>query len=542
MAMRNLKKLSSEIYDVLVVGGGAHGATVAYHAAKAGYATAIVEKNDFCGATSSNSLKILHGGLRYLQHLNIKRMRHSITARREMMQLAPHLVQPLACMMPLYGRGLRGKRLMQAALFLNDCIGWDRNKGLPADISLPRGHILSKKKCMETVPGLADNDLHGAAIWYDALAIDTERLILEYILESIRYGAKAANYTEAMALEKGVDDLYYVTIRDVFSKEELQVKTKCIVNAAGPWFERVVRGVEKKPANQKWALALNLVSKKKIFDTYAVALEGISKYADKDAIIKRDKRLYFFVPWRGHTMIGTEYVASSVSPDSLQVKREMIQNMVDEVNSIYPPVALKYEDISFYHVGLMPMHDESEKGSVQLEKNSSFFEHAEQDFTGVISIKGVKYTTSPHVAREVVQFLGRKLQNRQSLKTVAEPVKYPGSVASDQKDLTHLLEKRYGPRTSQILSYCQTGGDDSIWVDESSGVLKAELEYLIREEMACKLSDVILRRTGLGTAGCPDRNVLEKIAEYMGTILGWDTTRRAEEIEGLMERYLPLET
>ncbi|MBN4065389.1 glycerol-3-phosphate dehydrogenase/oxidase [Desulfocapsa sp. AH-315-G09] len=540
MILRDLKKLSSERYDVLVVGGGAHGATVAYHAAKAGYATAIVEKSDFCGATSSNSLKILHGGLRYLQHLNIKRMRHSITARREMMQLAPHLVQPLACMIPLYGRGLRGKRVMQTALFLNDCIGWDRNKGLPAEKYLPRGHVLSKKKCMETVPGLADNDLHGAAIWYDALALDTERLILEYILGSVRYGAKAANYTEATTLEKGENGFYNVTIRDIFSKQEFQVKTKCIVNAAGPWFEQVVQSVEKKPATQKWALALNLVSKKKIFDNYAVALEGISKFADKDAIIKRDKRLYFFVPWRGHTMIGTEYYASKASPDSLQVKREMIQKMVDEVNSIYPPAALKYEDISFYHAGLMPMHDESEEGSVQLEKDSSFFEHAEQNFSGVISIKGVKYTTSPHVAREVVQFLGRKLQVRQSLKTVEEPVKAYAPIDFDQKKVLRLLENRYGPRTSQVLSYLQTKGDDSLWIDESLGLLKAEVEYLIKEEMACKLSDVVLRRTGIGTTACPDPVVLGKIADYMGTLLGWDTTDRDEEVEELMQRYLPL--
>ncbi len=541
MTIRDLKKLSSEVYDVLVVGGGAHGATVAYHAAKAGYATALVEKGDFCGATSANSLKILHGGLRYLQHLNIQRMRHSITARREMMQLAPHLVQPLACLMPLYGKGLRGKRVMQTALFLNDCIGWDRNQGLPAEIRLPGGHILSKNKCLEAVADLERKDLHGAAVWYDALAIDTERLILEYILESIKYGARAANYSEATALEKGDDDFYHVTIRDLFSKEHYHVKTKYIVNAAGPWFEQLARNTEKKIKNQKWALALNLVSKKKIFDEYAVALEGISKYADKDAIIKRDKRLYFFVPWRGHTMIGTEYVASNASPDSLQVTREMIQNMVDEVNSIYPSAALQYKDISFYHAGLLPMRDESGEGNVQLEKNSSFFEQTAQNFSRVITIKGVKYTTAPRIAHEIVRFLGGKLSLKQSIRKVPAAVKPSVPLNADHKELLHLLENRYGPRALHILSSIQAEEDDSIWIDEAAGLLKAELEYLINEEMACRLADVIFRRTGLGTAGCPDRNLLKKIAECMGEDLGWDTTRIGQEIKNVMHRYLPLD-
>jgi glycerol-3-phosphate dehydrogenase len=542
MTIRDLKKLSSNIYDVLVVGGGAHGATVAYHAAKAGYTTAIVEKNDFCGATSASSLKILHGGLRYLQHCNIQRMRHSILARREMMQLAPHLVQPLACMMPLCGKGLlRRKSVMRAALLMNDCIGWDRNKGLPADICLPGGHILSKEKCLQIASGIESSDVHGAFVWYDALAVDSERLILEYILQSIRYGAKAANYAEATRLKKGDDGLYLVTIRDTLSKEEYQLKTKSIVNAAGPWFAQVVRSVTKRPTRQKWALALNLVSKKKIFDDYAVALEGTSKYEDKDAIIKRDKRLYFFVPWRGYTMIGTNYVESIAKPDDLEVKRELIQQMVDEINSIYPPAALKYEDISFYHAGLLPMSDGAEKGNVQLEKNSSFFEHTAQNFSRVLSIKGVKYTTAPHIARKVVQFLGKKLQPQDSVTKGADPVSQHAPLPSEQSALRPLLEKRYGSRVPQVFSYMQAADDGDIWVDKPSGLLKAEVNYLINEEMACKLSDVILRRTGLGTAECPDGKVLQKIAKCMGEGLGWDETRRNKEIEELLQRYLPLE-
>ena len=293
---RDLKKLASETLDILVIGGGAHGATIAYHAAMAGYKIAIIDKKDFCSATSANSLKILHGGLRYLQHLNIKRMRHSILARREMMRIAPQLVQPLPCIMPAYGHGLRGKKIMQAALFLNDCISWDRNIGLPADIQLPTGFTVSKQRCQELIPGIKTENLHGASIWHDALAVDTERLIMTYLLEAENFGALAANYAEATGINMDGDGLYCVSVKDTFTQQVHIVKTRFIVNAAGPWTSSLSSAFKSPDSTpQRWAMALNVIIRKKIFEKHAVALEGNNTYEDKAAIIKRGKRLYFFI-------------------------------------------------------------------------------------------------------------------------------------------------------------------------------------------------------------------------------------------------------
>ncbi|MDD3813793.1 MAG: FAD-dependent oxidoreductase [Desulfocapsaceae bacterium] len=540
MMPRDIKKLSSDILDVLVIGGGAHGATIAYHVAKAGYSTAIVEKNDFCGSTSANSLKILHGGLRYLQHLNIKRMRHSIKARKEMMHLAPYLVKPLPCIMPLYGKGLRGKRAMQTALFLNDCISWDRNDGLPADLYIPNGHIVSKQKCLEVIPGIETEDLHGASVWYDVLAEDTERLVLEYILESVNYGARAANYVEATGVEKGTDNLYHVTLFDKLSQQTHLIKTRFIVNASGPWLERCLHGSQKSIQEQKWALALNIVSKKKIFADYAVALEGQGKYEDKDAIIKRGKRLYFFVPWRGHTMIGTDYEESDASPDGLQVKREMIQKMVDEVNAIYPPAQLTYEDISFFHAGLLPMRAKLDESNIQLEKNSTFFEHTDSKFSGVLSVKGVKYTTAPYIAHEIVCFLKKQYSPVLSKESQNESSPHPWQWEANESALREMLEKKYGQRALQILQFLRREQDDDIWIDRDAQLLKAEVNYLIHEEMACKLSDIVFRRTGLGSAECPQQKILIKLADFIGNILGWDEARKEREREEVLQRYFPL--
>lgn len=539
---RNLKKLTAEPLDIVVIGGGAHGATVTYHAARAGFRVALVEKNDFCSATSANSLKILHGGLRYLQHLNIKRMRHSILARREMMHLAPHLVQPLPCLMPVYGHGLRGKTVMRTALFLNDCIGWDRNQGLPADIQLPASALVSRKKCEELIPTVNKPGLQGGAVWHDVLALDTERLIISYILEAADLGAGVANYTEATGLLSDGDGLYRLILKDALSSQIHTIQTRFVINAAGPWMDNLSSGTRSPgtPA-QKWAMALNIVSRKKIFEKYAVALEGNRAYADRDAIIKRGKRLYFFVPWQRHTMIGTEYQVSTAPPDKLNISREHIENMINEVNAIYPSAQLQYDDISFYHAGLLPMAEapDVDDGHVQLEKTSSIQEHDTSGFKGVFSIKGVKYTTAPHIASQLMHILSRRCAptNRIAVPETLASCPHNPSVNEEVMDV---LQKRYGRRSNRAAGYINTPQDNTAWLDRRAEFLRAEVAYLITEEMACTLSDIVFRRTGLGTAECPPKATLTAIAEEMARLLRWDEERTNKEIGAVLNRYTPL--
>ncbi|GAB4332608.1 MAG: hypothetical protein Kow0089_00580 [Desulfobulbaceae bacterium] len=165
MMERTPELWSEAVLDVLVVGAGIHGAAIAFHAARAGYRVALVDKGDFSSATSANSLKILHGGFRYLQHGNLKRMRHSIVSRREMMQLAPWLVRPLPCLMPLYGGGItRNRTLLTGALWVNHWIGRDRNRGLDPALHLPRGEVLGPEACLEAAPGISTAGLRGGLV------------------------------------------------------------------------------------------------------------------------------------------------------------------------------------------------------------------------------------------------------------------------------------------------------------------------------------------------------------------------------------------
>ena len=193
---RDPSKLQRNKYDLLVIGGGIYGACVTWDAALRGLSVALVEKGDFASATSANSLKIIHGGLRYLQHGDFKRMRESIRERRTLMEIAPHLVHPLPVLIPTFGHGMQGREVLSLALMINDLIGFDRNRLDDPEKHICRGRVISRRECLELLPGIHKKDLTGGAIFHDAQVYNSERLVLSFIRSAEKAGAELANYVE----------------------------------------------------------------------------------------------------------------------------------------------------------------------------------------------------------------------------------------------------------------------------------------------------------------------------------------------------------
>lgn len=557
---KNPNNLENQEFDVVVVGGGIHGATLALEASLAGYSVALFDKGDFGGATSANSLKIIHGGIRYLQHGDFKRMRESISSRRSMMAFAPHLVKPLACLMPTYGHGLRGRELMRVAFGIYDLVAFDRNKGLKPKNCLPAGGWISAESTQFIINGIEKENLTGGAVWYDAIA-HTERLVLEYIKEAVRFGAVVANYTEVVGIKTDERQLQAVAVLDTISGKSIRVKCKTVVNAAGPWLERLRGGAIAR--KQHWSSAVNLVVKKKLFHRYAVGLEGYTDYQDKDAIIKRGKRLFFFVPWQGeYTMIGTTYKSYYGNVDEYSLEKSDVQAILEDVNKIYPPADLTLEEVTFFHSGLLPAsepvaseHEQSgEEDTVQLEKTSKIISHGDKgDIRGLFSIKGVKYTTAPDIAQKVLKVLIKKkyLQRKSSagswdLPRSAQvdwgPVMH--SLGDNAANLRAYLQQKYGSWWREVFKYITVDnkGVDagSLWISEKPPLLKIEVLYFVREELACTLPDVVLRRSTLGAAECPDRKLLEKIAKLMARELDWSTQEIERQVQSVLTIYGPI--
>jgi glycerol-3-phosphate dehydrogenase len=180
--IRDLRTLSCDQFDLAVIGGGIYGACAAWDAAVRGLKVALLEQGDFGAATSANSLKTLHGGLRYLQNLDLLRMRQSIRERSRIMRIAPHLVRLLPCVMPTSGHLMRGRELMSVALLLNDIISHDRNHLIDPSNRIPRGRLLSKAELLQKIPFLKEmGRYNGGALWYDAQMLNSERVTLSFV-------------------------------------------------------------------------------------------------------------------------------------------------------------------------------------------------------------------------------------------------------------------------------------------------------------------------------------------------------------------------
>ncbi|HWR97802.1 MAG TPA: FAD-dependent oxidoreductase, partial [Candidatus Methanoperedens sp.] len=344
---RDLGRLVSERFDLLIVGGGVHGAAAARAGALAGLSIALIDQGDFGHATSANSLKIIHGGLRHLQRGNLRLVREGVRARRSLLALFPGLVAPLPFLIPTRGLGLHGRPALAVALALNDLLSADRNRGLPAASRLPRGRVLGRAELARLAPGLAAEDITGGALWYDAIALDTERLLIALVLDAAARGACAANYLRAEGFLREGGAVAGVCAVDVPTGADVEIRARVTLNAAGPWLDLLDAGLGAAGAALPLTKAVNVFVGRRLFGECAVGLAGAGGGATK--------RFFFFVPWRGGTMIGTLYLPFSGRPESCAVTAADLELMVAEVNRMHPGARLTPDEVRFAHVGVMPL-------------------------------------------------------------------------------------------------------------------------------------------------------------------------------------------
>ncbi len=200
MIKRDLAEASKKQYDLIIIGGGIYGACLLLTASQAGKKALLLDKDDFGAATSFNNLRTVHGGLRYLQSLDLKRIFESVSERRWFFRNFPDLVKPLPCLMPLYGKGVYRPSIFRFALLLNDFLSSNRNSGVVDERKLPNGRIVSKTKVKEIYPQVDDNNLKGGAIWYDGAMPDSQKVLIEIIKWGCNLNGSALNYTEATDL------------------------------------------------------------------------------------------------------------------------------------------------------------------------------------------------------------------------------------------------------------------------------------------------------------------------------------------------------
>ena len=567
---RNLLCLTEREFDLLVIGGGIYGACIAWEATLRGLSVALVEKNDFCSATSANSLKTIHGGFRYLQNADIKRMRESIVERRTLMHIAPHLIHPLKVLIPTYGHGLRGREAFTLAVVLNELISLDRNRLNDPEKRIPAGKTISRAECLQRLPDLPAEGVTGGTVFYDAQVYNSERLVLAFIQSASQRGAQVSNYTEVTGFLVKHDRVIGAQVADRLDGDIFDVRARLVINASGPWINQVLACLDGGRVHLPTRLskAINLVARP-LFRDLAAGIRGENGYLDGQPLDESNQAYLFVTPWRERSIIGTGYTFYDKPVDEFTIEEQDIGFLLGQVNRAYPAATLQRDEITFVHGGMLPVADKPGKNAAALlKKHYTIVDHHRDGYPGLISVEGVKYTTARDVAVKVVDRAISGMGHQTPPSTSAEIRLVGGEIERFEEFLQRALDEQpcglgsqavrnlvynYGSTFRHVLGYFDRisgAGGESPGSESPGGVspdgelpldlalLKAAVRYSVKTEMARRLGDVVFRRTELGSAGDPGTRQLDFAARVMGQALGWNQDRTRQEIESVRQVYL----
>lgn len=552
---RDIKRLSEQEYDVLIIGGGINGAAAAWDAALRGLHVALIEKNDFGAATSSATLKLIHGGLRYLQHLDFIRMRESIRERSLMLRNAPHLVSPLSFLVPARGHGLQSRWALSAAVWANDLISLDRNRPLadPARRIPPGRAPLSSRTCRALIPALCEMPRAGGALFYDAQMYNSERLTLAFVLSAAEQGADCANYVEAIRLLLDGQRLTGARVRDMETGDTFELRAKTVVNMTGPWSDILLQLADDAPPKRDVVRSKGIQIVTPLL-TGNIGLAVTSRHRDPDALFDRGGRHYFITPWRNGSLIGTTDTVYKGDPDDFRITARDIEEFVDDINSAFPPAALSPDDVTFAVGGLRPVTEKNIDTGTAAARQYEITDHARDGraIENLISVVGVKYTTCRLLAEKVVNLVFKKLNRGHTAAATHRTRLVGGEIDSIDDFLRSALEQyapqlgepvvrhlvfNYGARCKSLLTPNAEGALPAR-LPGSAEVLESEITHAAEHESALHLSDVVMRRTDLGTLGHPGREALTAAARIMGAALNWTPDTMQREIDAVESLFI----
>jgi glycerol-3-phosphate dehydrogenase len=530
-----LDRMATEVFDVLVIGGGITGMGVALDASARGYSVALVEKGDFGGATSSKSTKLVHGGIRYLPQFDFALVHEALVERGMLLRNAPFLVQPLAFVLPLYedakkplgvpitppggvGLGL----MIDFGLYLYDTLAGGRG--------FARHRRISVEQALTLAPTLRGEGLKEAFIYYDGQTNDT-RLVVATLRTATRFGAAITNYTEVTGFEKRDGMLTAAHVRDSIGGRDLTIRARHIVNAAGVFAERIaaLTGDESKVSLEP-SKGVHLV----------VARERIGM-GDTGVVLPEteDGRILFVLPWEDRALIGTTDTGSG-DLDHPEATPEDIDYLIRHVNR-YLNVNLTRDDLIGVYAGYRPLVRSREKPAANLSRTHVVL----QEDNGMVTIVGGKLTTYRRMAQDTVDVLAQ----RDAMPITHPTEKLPLSGAINWKQARRELARRcaelgldpkietslafnYGSHALEILDLVAAQPELGARLIADLPFIRAEVIYACRDEMAMRLDDTLARRMRIELED-RDRGagVVEQVAGLMADELDWPPATVSAEIE-----------
>lgn len=551
---RDVNVARGQAFDVLVVGGGAFGACAAWEAALRGYSVALIEANDFGSGTSANSYKMVHGGIRYLQHIDLPRVWESCRERSALLRIAPHLVKPLPIALPTYGHGRNGKEFLGTGFLVYDALTFGRNRGItdPAR-HIPGTAFMGRDEVLRRFDGIEEDGLTGAAVFNDAQMFHPPRLVWSFVLSAAEKSAICLNYVEARSLLRNADAVTGVLARDRLTGEEFEIKSRVVLNAAGPWSEELLDRSGGPPIEGG-----GIYSRDTCFvidgapePIYALAVQG--KSVDTGSLIGREARHLFVVPWRGKRLIGVWHIVYRKGASDVRITDEEIDRFLGELNASMRTMNLKRDDIRLINAGLVPFGASDEVGEhLEFGKRSHIVDaSAVGGLDGLVTLIGIRHTMARGDAAKAAKIIDRKLGRSGKVPdTTREPI--AGGEIDNFEDLVKKLEAEltgtnaagharelaslYGDRAMRLIAQGGSSDAGSMRI-RNADILAVQVRTAVKGEMAVTLGDLVFRRTPLAAGGNPGEEVLADCARFMGELLGWSQTRQRREVETVLARF-----
>ncbi|OGI06713.1 MAG: hypothetical protein A3I68_08160 [Candidatus Melainabacteria bacterium RIFCSPLOWO2_02_FULL_35_15] len=527
-------------FDLIIIGGGINGCGIARDAAERGLKVLLVEKEDFASGCTSASTRLIHGGLRYLEHFEFDLVRESLRERELLLKNANHLVKPLELCLPIYKGNKRGFWLIKFGMILYDLLSYDK--------SLPSHKILSAAAFKKYEPGINDQDLISAAVYYDSQIAFPERFCIENILMAKKCGALVVNHSEVAEINLKNKKIKSVEVIDKLTGSRHSFSGKIIINASGPWVDSLCKLTKKRIGRKIGGTKGSHIIIKKFDNGPRHAIYSVSK---------SDNRPFFIIPWREYYLIGTTDIPFSGDPDRVSIDKSEIDYLINETNSILKLKKITKNEILFSYSGIRPLPYMINTAPGDITRKHIIFDHESDEIENFISVIGGKLTTYRNLSELVVDLVCKKL-NKEKFPTKTKLVSLVGCIKGNVKDfksenskklsdkykldedmINHLIDL-YGNQVFNVLNLISENPDLGRLLSSHSLDIRAQVLYSLKNEMAFTVSDILLRRISLGLSEGLGEDAISYVAEQIKNYFNLSQEEITKQVNDYYEKVIKL--
>lgn len=512
--------LEAQHFQVVVIGGGINGVAVARECARAGKRTLLVEQNDFASGVTSRSTRIIHGGLRYLEHGEISLVRESLRERERLLQESSHLVQPMNFLLLLNENSQRSALKVRAGLWLYQRISGKSSQREASDMELKR----------------LERALDAGRRWSffnyeDAQCEFPERLVAEWLMEAVEAGAVVRNHMEALAVDVTHGRIRGVLLRDQLTGRDARVDTAWVINCGGPWADRVC---------QRSSIRMSKPLLGGVRGSHIV----LSRFpgAPSAAVYTEaaDGRPFFVLPWNDQILVGTTEVADTGDPGRTAPSAEEISYLVKSVSQLFPKARLSTQSVKHAFAGVRPLPYSPDNKPSAITRRHIVHDHSDDGAAHMLSVIGGKLTTAASLARECARKIGLSASDPKTITTGPGPALDPlhdetvleiARIGSVSEETARGMLEWHGKRASDIARMALVSAELRAPICPHSSHIVAEVVEAYRREFAVTLADVLLRRVPVALGACWSESCSREAALRVSAVLGWKEQTMGANLE-----------